>query len=132
MHCNLNVCGYADANHCSSAAMREVKYSHLAQSAELNKLILHDLKASPRGILPLDGVDLLVCPQSLVQIKPGWDENKDGIPTLQRALAQSLNADMGSKLGSPSFHHKDRFIWDGHQKDTLGGLKPDLVIIDNR
>ncbi len=108
---------------------QELKYKNIAEEARhkqhllLNPHFISDFLSTERND---------VCPPDLKEIDMHSPENTVLIAKLHQTLAQCLHASVSYLDGCPSFEVDSRHVVDRHKIETIGRLKPDIVVVDSR
>ncbi len=113
---------------CFSAVSQEIKYKNIAQEARDKQYLLHNPHIL-NDFLSTERND--ECPADLKEIDTYSSENTVLIPKLHQTFAQCLHASVSTLDGCPVFEVDFRNVVDSHKIETIGRLKPD-VVVDSR
>ena len=72
------------------------------------------------------------CPEDFATIDSSAKENDVHIPRLHQALAKALGATVGDVNRCSTFQVNSRNVVNSHNIETIGHLKPDIVVVDKR
>ena len=110
------------------AASEEIYYRRIAQSAISDMTLVSD-----RQILePFASTNIInECPD-FATIDSVAKENEVHIPQLHQALANALGATVGVVNCCSTFEVNSRNVVNSHNIETIGHLRPDIVVVDKR
>ena len=121
-----------------SAVSQEIEYHNSAQEREYKNIAEEARDKQYLLLKPHTLSDFLsternhVCPPDLEEIDPHSSENTVLIPKLHQTFAQCLHASVSTLDGGPSFEVDFRKVLDSRGIETMGHLKPDIVVMDTR
>lgn len=117
--------GHADA----FAVSEEIRHKHIAQSAISDMTLVSD----PHILEPFASTNSINdCPKDFATIDSLAKENDVHIPQLHQALAKALGATVGVVNRCSTFEVNSRNVVNSHNIETIGHLKPDIVVVDKR
>ena len=111
------------------AASEEIMYRHIAQGAISDMTLVSD----PHILEPFASMNIINdCPEDFATIDSLAKENDVHIPQLHQALANALGAPVGVVNRCSTFEVNSRNVVNSHNIETIGHLKPDIVVVDKR
>lgn len=111
------------------AVSEAIRYRHIAQSAITDMTLVSD----PHILEPFASMNSINdCPEDFATIDSLAKENDVHIPQLHQALAKALGASVGVVNCCSTFEVDSRNVVNSHNTETIGHLKPDIVVIDKR
>ena len=111
------------------AVSEEIRYMHIAQSAITDLTLVSDPHLL-ENFAPMSSIN--GCPEDFATIDSSAKENDVHISRLHQALAKGLGATVGDVNCCSTFEVNSRNVVISHNIETMGHLKPDIVVVDNR
>ncbi len=112
-----------------SAVSQEIKYKNIAQEARHMQYLLHNPHVL-NDFLSTERNDM--CLADLKDVDKLASENTVLIPKLHQTFAQCLHASVSVLDGCPAFEVDFKNVVNSHKVETIGRLKPDIVVVDSR
>ena len=107
----------------------EIRYTHVARSAITDLTLISDPHLL-ETFAPMNSIN--GCPEDFATIDSSAKENDVHIPRLHQALAKALGATVGNLNCCSTFEVNSRNVVNSHNIETIGHLKPNIVVVDKR